>query len=275
MAKQIITGLDYGDVAEYFFLCGEPERVPRIASALDNPHKVLQLREYTISSGELENTRVSVASTGAGGPSTAVLLEEITNIGAHTFIRIGTSGGIGEGIEKGDLVISTGAIRVDGTSRSYAWPEFPALAHHEIVLALIEAASRKGSDFEVGITYSVDGFYSEGKILKEGKLVSMSHNSYMLEEAPQRLINAKRMGALNVEMEAGTLFTMANLFKLRAGMICTVSDVSPWHPTDMTYDPTKGMDICIEIGIEAMKLVIARDKEKGDKKFWYPGINQT
>src|SRR4030042_1371950 len=124
MTKQLITGLEDGEAAEYVFLCGEPERVPRIASILRNSKKVRQAREYTVYEGMLDGTRVTVASTGIGGPSAAILVEELTNLGAHTFIRIGTSGGIADGLEKGDFVISTGAIRADGTSRSYPWREF-------------------------------------------------------------------------------------------------------------------------------------------------------
>ena len=123
MSKQLITGLDSGEVAKYVFLSGEPERVPKIAAELSASRKLAHRREFCIHNGELAGVPVTVASTGIGGPSTAILLEELANIGAHTFMRIGTSGGIADGLKKGDFVISTGAIRADGTSRSYVWPE--------------------------------------------------------------------------------------------------------------------------------------------------------
>jgi uridine phosphorylase len=101
MSKQLITGLGPGDVEKYVFLCGEPERVPRIAAGLAGSEEVKRVREYTVHRGMLGGTPVTVASTGIGGPSTAILLEELSNLGAHTFIRIGTSGGIADGLEKG------------------------------------------------------------------------------------------------------------------------------------------------------------------------------
>lgn len=260
MAKQLITGLEDGEVAGYVFLCGEPERVPRIASALENPVKVRHVREYSIHEGTLDGTKVTVASTGIGGPSTAILLEEMSNLGAHTFIRIGTSGGIAEGLEKGDFVIASGAVRADGTSRSYAWPEYPAIANHEIVTALIDSAVKSGSKFDVGVCLSVDGFYSENKVMKDGAVAAMSQSGYMPSFMVDRLSDAKKMGVKNIEMENGTIFTLCGLMGLRAGAICTISDVVPWHPTDKILDFEENMRDCIEVGVGAMRNIITRDK---------------
>ncbi|MEM2891373.1 MAG: nucleoside phosphorylase [Thermoplasmata archaeon] len=272
MTRQLITGLESGDVGDYVFLCGEPERVPRIAERLSKASKRVQTREFWVWTGELDGVKVSAASTGIGGPSTAILLEELANIGARTFIRIGTSGGIAEGLEKGDFVISTGAIRADGTSRSYAWPEYPAVASHEVVLALIDSAHRAKVRFDVGVTFSVDGFYSENKVLKDGKIAPMSQSGYMPSFMVNRLADVKQMGAKNIEMENATIFTLASLLGLRAGAICTVSDVVPWHPTEKIIDFEQNMSDCIKVGVEAMRTLIRWDSEKKGSRFWCPSL---
>jgi uridine phosphorylase len=272
LARQLITELGPGEVSEYVFLCGEPERVPKIASMLSEPKKVAQKREFCVHAGSLDGTQVTVASTGIGGPSTAILLEELANLGSHTFIRVGTSGGIADGLEEGDFVISTGAVRADGTSRSYTWPEYPASAHHEVVLALINSAYRLKTRFDVGISLSVDGFYSENKIVKDGKVAPMSQIGYMPSFMVNRLSDAKKMGVKNMEMENGTIFTLSSLFGLRAGAICTVSDVVPWHPTDRVIDFEQNMTDCIRVGVEGMRTLIAWDKNKKGNKFWCPSM---
>lgn len=260
MDKQLITGLERGQVAEYVLLCGEPERVPKISSQLDAAEETASVREFTVHNGTLEDTRVTVASTGIGGPSTAILLEELANLGAHTFMRIGTSGAIDEGLQKGDFVIATGAVRADGTSKSYAWPEYPAVADHEVVSALVHSAEKSGARFDVGICLSVDGFYSENKVLVDGKIQPMSKSGYMPSFMVDRLSDARKMRVKNIEMENGTIFTLCSLLGLRAGAICTVSDVVPWHPTEMTLDFEQNMMDCISVGVEGMRAIIAQDK---------------
>lgn len=270
MDEQLITRLKQGDVGSYIFLCGEPERVPRIIDQLGGGNEVARLREYTVMNADMDGTTVTVASTGVGGPSTAVLLEELANIGGHTFLRVGTSGGMGDDVRKGDFVISSGAIRGDGTTPSYAWPTYPAAAHHEAVLALVAGAREHGGRFHVGVTYSVDAFYAENKILAEGELQSMSHHGYLLPSRREMLNDAVAMGALHIEMENGTLFTLAGLFGLRAGSICTVSDVVPWHPTDEIINFEENIRGCIAVGIEGMRTLIRWDAEKGEERYWTP-----
>jgi len=272
LAKQLITGLDTGDVEKYVILSGEPERIPKIASHLSNPKKIAQYREYTVYSGKLEETLVTVASTGIGGPSTAILIEELANLGAHTFLRIGTSGGIADGLEKGDFVIATGAVKLDGTTRSYTWAEYPALANHEVTLALVESARKRNAKFDVGICLSVDGFYSENKVLKDEELAPMSQTGYMPSFMVNRLSDAKKMGVKNIEMENGTIFTLSSLFGLRAGAICSVSDVVPWHPTEKVIDFEENVTECIKIGVGAMRTLIGWDRNKKGQKFWSPSL---
>ena len=270
MGKQLITGLEQGEVAGYALLCGEPERVPKIAATLAGSRKIRQVREYTVFGGTISNIPVTVASTGIGGPSTAILVEELANLGAHTMIRIGTSGGIASGLEKGDFVIATGAVRADGTSRSYVWPEYPAVADHEVVMALVEAATKARARFDVGICFSVDGFYSENTVLKEGKIAPMSQSEYIPSFMVDRLDDVKKMRVKNIEMENSAIFTLASLFGLRAGSICTVSDVVPWHPTEKVIDFEQNMADCIKVATEAMKTLIDWDKRKKGAKFWTP-----
>ncbi|MBN1824615.1 MAG: nucleoside phosphorylase [Candidatus Eisenbacteria bacterium] len=270
MGEQLITRVKEGEVAPYVFLCGEPERVSKIAGMLGGGEKIRVVREYTLYRAALEGTEVLVASTGVGGPSTAVLLEELANTGAHTFLRVGTSGGIGPTIRKGDFVVSTGAIREDGTTASYVWPTFPAIAHHEAVLALIAGAEKTGARYHVGLTFSVDGFYAENKILREEGLASMSHGGFQLPSRTGRLRDAEAMGALHIEMENGTLFTLGGVFGLRTGSICTVSDVVPWYPTGEIINFEENIAGCIQAGIEGMRRLIAWDREKGEAAHWFP-----
>lgn len=265
MPKQMITGLEEGEVSGYVFLCGEPERVPKIASTLKDSRKVRQAREYTVYGGSLDGTKATVASTGIGGPSAAILVEELANLGAHTFIRIGTSGGIADGLEKGDFVISSGAVRADGTSRSYTWPEFPALAHHEVTMALVDSATRAGCRFDVGVSFSVDGFYSENKVVRDGRVAPMSQSGYMPSFMVDRLADVKAMRVKNIEMENGAVFTLSALMGLRAGAICTVSDVVPWHPTEKIIDSEQNMADCIAVGVEGMRTLIGWDKKRNGR----------
>ncbi len=259
MTEQLITRLKDGDVGEYVFLCGEPERVPRIADRLGGGVEIARLREYHIRNAKLEGVTVTVASTGVGGPSTAVLVEELANVGCRTFLRVGTSGGMGNDVRKGDFVISTGAIRGDGTTPSSAWPTYPAIAHYEVVAALVEGAREHGGRWHAGITWSVDAFYAENKVLGDGELRSMSHGGYLLPSRKENLRDAAAMGALHIEMENGTLFTLAGLFGLRAGSICTVSDVVPWHPTDEIINFEENIAECIDVGIAGMAKLIRAD----------------
>src|SRR5512138_117772 len=125
---QPITGLRPGSIAPFVFLCGDPARVPRIAKGWSGITEQCRVREYLVVTGELGGVRLSAASTGIGGPSTAILVEELVKLGAHTFLRVGNSGGLDPSLALGDLVVTTGAVRDDGTSRSYVAPEYPAVA---------------------------------------------------------------------------------------------------------------------------------------------------
>ncbi|MCZ7591206.1 MAG: nucleoside phosphorylase [Kiritimatiellae bacterium] len=226
---QIITGLGEGEVAGYALIPGDPGRVAKISESWDDLQEVVRVREYVVHTGSVNGVRMTAASTGIGGPSLAILVEEMAKLGTHTFIRVGNSGAIADEVQLGDYVISTGAVRDDGTSRSYVGLEYPAVADYRVVSALVDAARESGEKFHTGITVSIDGFYSRNKVVGSGgHILPMSFGGYEQSGMNDFCANWKRARVLNVEMESATLFTMANLFGLRAGTICTVSDRTPW-----------------------------------------------
>ena len=227
--QQIITGLGEGDVADIAFLPGDPGRVPKISAGWDKVEEVCRIREYVVHTGFKNGVRLTAASTGIGAPSLAILVEELAKLGVKTFIRVGNSGAIADEVQLGDYVITTGAVRDEGTSKSYVQPEYPAVAHYEVVNALVAAAQEAKAKFHTGITVSTDGFYSRNKVYgKDGKILPMSFGDFDQAGANDPVVNWKRARVLNIEMESGCLFTMASLFGLRAGTICTVSDRTPW-----------------------------------------------
>ena len=249
---QPITGLRRGAVGENVFLCGDPARVPRIAKDWSNAREILNLREYRIAVGERDGVQLAAASTGIGAPSTAILVEELAKIGAKRLIRVGNSGGLQPALELGDLVITTGAVRDDGTSRSYVLPEYPAVASWEVVGALVTAARARGVRHAVGLTWSLDAFYARNAVLgRDGALESMSFGGYRPPELESRIAAMRDARVQNCEMESGILLTLAALFGLSAGCICVVSDRAPW-PGPAELDIDKNMDACIAVASDAM-----------------------
>ena len=250
--SQPITGLRPGDVPPNVFLCGDPARVERISRGWKDVRSVCNVREYRVAVGECEGIPLAAASTGVGAPSTAILLEELAKLGVRDLIRIGNSGGLALDLELGDLVITTGSVRDDGTSKSYVAPEYPAVAHHEVVSALEAAARDRGVRFCTGLTWSLDGFYARNAVLREGGAIeSMSFEGYTPPGLADRIEQMRAARVQNCEMESGVLLTLAGLFGLRAGCICVVSDRTPWPgPAEIEID--KNMDACIAVGVDAM-----------------------
>lgn len=259
---QIITGLGEGDVAEYAFLPGDPARVPKITEGWEDLREVCRVREFVVQTGRVDGVLLTAASTGIGGPSLAILVEELAKLGTHTFIRVGNSGAIADCVELGDYVISTGAVRDDGTSRTYVGIEYPAVADYRVVGALVEAARESGARFHTGITVSTDGFYSRNKVVgSNGELKPMSFGGYEQSWMNDVCRDWKRARALNVEMESATLFTMCSLFGLRAGTICTVSDRTPWSaPGQDALSLDKNIRGAIRIAIQAALKLYRADR---------------
>jgi uridine phosphorylase len=249
---QPITGLRGGAVGENVFLCGDPARVPRIAKGWSNSREILNVREYRIAVGEKNGVRLAAASTGIGAPSTAILIEELAKIGAKRLIRVGNSGGLQPELALGDLVITTGSVRDDGTSKSYVMSEYPAAASYQVVAALVGAARARGVRHSVGVTWSIDAFYARNAVLgADGGLESMSFRGYRAPELERRIAEMRDARVQNCEMESGILLTLASLFGLAAGCICVVSDRTPW-PGPAELDLDKNMDACIAVATDAM-----------------------
>ncbi len=249
---QPITGCRPGDIAPHVFVCGDPARVARITRGWDEARVVADVREYTIVTGALNGVPLTAASHGIGAPGTAVLFEELAKLGAHTIVRIGNSGGLDPALEIGDLAITTGCVRDDGTSRTYVVPDYPAVASWEIVAALVDAARARSARYQTGITWSLDAFYARNAIAgPDDTLVSMSVDGYWPSHLATRIRDMQQARILNCEMEAGVILTLAGLFGIRAGAICVVSDKAPW-PGPSQIDLDENMDQCIEIATAAM-----------------------
>ena len=150
-----------GEVGRYVIMPGDPKRCAKIAQYFDDPVLVADNREYVTYTGTLLGERVSVVSTGIGGPSAAIAMEELANIGVHTFVRVGTCGGIDLSVQSGDVVVATGAVRMEGTSREYAPIEWPAVPDFAVTTALVEACKRLGYPWHAGVVQCKDSFYGQ------------------------------------------------------------------------------------------------------------------
>lgn len=203
-----------GDVAGTVLLPGDTDRVEKIIAEWDHSEEVASHREYRTVTGTYDGTEISVTSTGIGSPSAAIAVEELAAVGAETFIRVGSCGAIQPEMEIGDLVITSGAVREEGTSSSYVRETYPAVADHEVVTALVAAAERLGYEYHVGLTASTDSFYSG-----QGRESFGGYQSLEGKALYEELHNA---GVKNFEMEASAICTLASVFGLRAGAVCTV-----------------------------------------------------
>ena len=210
--KQYHIALDTSDAVKYCILPGDPARCEKIAKYLDSPKFIVSNREFTTWSGLLNGERVLVTSTGIGGPSAAIAMEELAAIGVKTFIRVGTCGGINMNVKSSDVVIATSAVRIDGTSREYAPIEFPASADFEIVKALVESAQELGERWHAGVVQCKDSFYGQ-------------HSPQRMPVARELLDKWeawKRLGVLASEMESATLFVVASSLGVKCGSVLNV-----------------------------------------------------
>lgn len=205
--KQYHTGLGPGDVGRYVLLPGDPGRCEKIARKLDSGRLIAKNREFVTYTGMLDGQKVSVTSTGIGGPSAAIALEELVRCKADTFVRIGTCGGIQEEVKGGDLVIASGAVRMEGTSREYAPIEYPAVANVDVLLALIHAAEHSGLSTHVGVVQSKDSFFGQ----HEPEKMPAGYDLIKKWEA------WKKMGCLASEMETAALFMVGGYLRVRVG----------------------------------------------------------
>jgi len=255
-----ILGLRPGDVPALAFLCGDPARVDRIAAEWSDRRSVCALREFRVVTGVWRGLPLAAASTGVGAPGTAIVVEELARAGARTLIRIGNSGALAPDLALGELVVTTGAVRDDGTSRSYVVPEYPAAADWRVVGALVEAARAAGARFRAGVTWSFDAFFARNaRLAPDGALASAHYGGYWTPEHEARLRAMQAAGVLNCEMESGVLLTLAGLFGLRAGAICVVSDRTPWRPGE-PIDLDRNMATAIAVAHQAAER-LAREED--------------
>lgn len=239
-----------GDVGRYCLLPGDPGRCEKIASYFENPVHVACNREFNTYTGTLKGVKVSVTSTGIGGPSAAIAMEELTACGADTFIRVGTCGGINLKVESGHVVIASGAVRMEGTGREYAPVEFPAVGDFSVISALKQSADALGFPNHVGVVQSKDSFYGQ--------------------HSPERMPVAsalaekweawKRLGVLASEMESAALYIVAAALNVRCGSVFSVvwnqerKKLGAQEPD--CHDTTRA----VETAIEAVKLLIEKDE---------------
>ena len=252
MQPHIMCGV--GDVAKYVLIPGDPKRAEKIAAFFDESKKVAEYRGFVTYTGNVNGIGISACSTGIGCPSAAIAVEELSRIGAETFIRVGTTGALQNEIKTGDIVIATSAVRADGTSRSYAPIELPAVADFNVTSALVNAAHKLRQKVHFGPVLTSDAFYGD---LDNLRLWS-------------------KYNVLSVEMESSTLFTLANVKKLKAGSILAV-DGNPlmglgkgeFEPGEKTGElderVQKAINTEIRIAIEAIKILESKSTTVLDK----------
>lgn len=245
------------EIGRYVILPGDPGRVPKIAALLENAVQVAQNREYNVFTGTLCGEKVTVCSTGIGGPSAAIAVEELVKCGADTFLRVGTSGGMELSVSGGDLVIASAAVRGEGTSAEYIPPDYPAVADFSVVSALSAAAEKlssntDGNRFHVGVVHAKDSFYGEVEpdASPVGENIKYRWDAYL------------KCGCLTSEMECAAIFAVGIARRVRCGGVLTalwnVERSKAGLPDTITHDSSRA----IQCAIDAIKLLIERDKAR-------------
>lgn len=248
--EQYHIGLREGDVGKYVLLPGDPKRCKLIAEYFDEPKLIADRREFTTYTGYLNGEKVSVTSTGIGGASAAIALEELVNIGADTFIRVGTCGGIQPDVKGGDIVIATGAIRMEGASKEYAPIEFPAVADIDIVNALVQASENLHCEYHTGVVQCKDSFYGQHN-------TSQIPVSYELENKWEAW---KRLGCLASEMESAALFIVSSYRRVKTGSVFLTVANQEREKLGLENLVVHDTDMAIKTAIEALRILIQKNK---------------
>ena len=243
------SGLKKGDVGRYVILPGDPKRCKIIAEHFENATLIADSREFVTYTGLLNGEKVSVTSTGIGGPSASIALEELCNCGADTFIRVGTCGGMALDVQGGDIVIATGAIRMEGTSKEYAPIEFPAVANLDVTNALVSSAKEMNATYHTGIVQCKDSFYGQ----HDPQKMPVSYELLNKWDAWNKL------GCMASEMESAALFIVGNYRQVRVGSVFLVMGnqerVAKGLPNTIVHDT----GTTIEIAVSALKKLIDTD----------------
>ena len=249
--KQYHTGVGPGDVGEYVILPGDPKRCSKIAAHFDNPVLVADSREYVTYTGTIEGVKVSVTSTGIGGPSASIAIDELAKCGAKTFIRVGTCGGMQDEVLGGDIVIATGAVRMEGTSREFAPIEYPAVADFVVTNALVNAANRIGVRNHTGVVQCKDSFFGQ----HEPEIMPVS---YELENKWQAWL---RMGCLASEMESAALFIAGSFLRVRVGSCFLVVANQERAKKGLVNEQVHDTETAIVTAVEAIRELILKEKK--------------
>lgn len=240
-----------GEVGRYCILPGDPGRVPAIAALFDDAKKVAQNREFTTYTGTLLGEKVSVCSTGIGGPSAAIAMEELHKCGADTFIRTGTCGGIDLAVQSGDIVVATGAIRYEHTSLEYAPLEFPAVPDFDITNCLVQATKQLGYPLHTGIVQCKDSFYGQHS----------PQASPVFYELQQKWESWKRLGVKASEMESAALFVVASALGCRCGSCFHVVWNQEREAAGLDQKMSEDTTASVKVAVEALKLLIQQDRK--------------
>lgn len=239
------------DVGRYCILPGDPGRVPAIAALFDDAHQVAYNREFNVWTGTLLGEKVTACSTGIGGPSAAIAMEELHKCGADTFIRTGTCGGIDLNVQSGDIVVATGAIRFEHTSREYAPIEYPAVANFDVTCALVQAAKNLNKSFKTGVVQCKDAFYGQHSPAR----MPVSYELLNKWEA------WKRLHVKASEMESAALFVVADALGCRCGSCFHVIWNQEREAAGLDQDMSEDTTSAVEVGVEALKLLIQTDRQ--------------
>jgi uridine phosphorylase len=249
---QYHLGIRPGDVGRYVILPGDPKRSAKIAAHFDDPTLVADSREFVTYTGYLDGEKVSVTSTGIGGASTSIAVEELARCGADTFIRVGTCGGMDINVKGGDLVVATGAIRMEGTSKEYAPIEYPAVPDLDVTNALVEAAAKLNYTYHTGVVQCKDAFYGQHE--PETKPVG-----YELMNKWEAWL---RMGCKASEMESAALFIVAGYLRARAGSDFLVVGNQERDKAGLENPIVHDTEAAIKTAVEAIRILIRKDREK-------------
>jgi uridine phosphorylase len=256
--RQYHIALERGELAEYILLVGDPGRVPKVASGFDTVEVERSNREITTATGTYRGMRLSAMSTGMGPDNIEIVLAEVMEITDRpTFVRVGSSGALQPEIAGGDLIISTGAVRLENTTDFYVHPGYPAIAHRDVVWALEAACRQLGFTHHVGLTATASGFYAP-----QGRAMRTLPVRY-----PDLAEELRRQGVANLEMESSALFVLAGLAGLRAGTVC----VAYAQRTEGTFLEGAAKEAaearCVDAGLTGIHLLWERDQQQdGDPR---------
>lgn len=251
-ARQYHIQVAKGEIGRYVLLPGDPKRCAKIAKYLDDPVLIADSREYVTYTGTVDGIKVSVCSTGIGGPSAAIAMEELVNCGADTFIRVGTCGGMQQQVLSGDLVIATGAVRMEGTGQEYAPLEYPAVSDFEVLKALEEAAGKLSMRRHIGVVHCKDAFYGQHnpELLPQSSILLQKWDAYM------------KMGCLASEMESAALFIVSNYRKVRCGTVLLVMANQTRAKLGLENPVVHDTDCAIRTAIEAVRILDREDRRQ-------------